>query len=491
MRRSLIRSSSPAFAEAVLSQGGPWDEGSRIIAGAIQKLNDFAGHRPIAVLETRPQTEYYPHEKARPIPLYIHGVGPAYGPYRELVEQAVAIISKTDGDILADASFDPQQLDELALDPRAYDFAHPANRRANYMFGEWDPHCIDNHGSYRRFVVRQVVLDALLDHVQKISSATTGGRRAVLFEASAVLAGTMLMASGISGDGPEMHDSTVKLGNLLPKNARLRDSFYTRLVETVPGEEGDRLRNEAAKLKQPFGGIRRHLNHVLAKHRAAQLQDRKLSLLFAELGFAEASREHAARIPTASARFLSEIHLRQTTAKLAISRGDRNAAFVLLPEIEDLLERGIDCGALADPWNILGFQGMYPLFQAREDSIPDPRIEELIEAVSRQFDLYARLLAVSATAGDSSNQETLVRSMKRLAGWWDRYASSDVSDIPRLNGGERAEAALHVAKALAKWSVEFGKPRQGTSALTSTAKSQLQFWRSRREGFSSPAALRR
>jgi hypothetical protein len=475
--------------EAVLAQAAPWDETSRIVAGAIQKLNDFAGHRPIAVLETRPQTEYYPHEKVRPIPLYIQGVGPAYGPYRELVERAVEILSKTDNDILADASFNPDHLEELALDPRAYDFAHPANRRANYMFGEWDPHCIDNHGSYRRFVVRQVVLDALLDHVQKTTPKTPGGQRAVLFEASAVLAGTMLMASGISGDGPEMHDSTAKLGNLLPKNARLRDSFYTRLVETVSGADGERLRSEAAKLKQPFGGIRRHLNHVLAKHRAAQLQDRKLALLFAELGFSEASRERAARIPTASARFLSEIHLRQTTAKLAIAREDRHTAFNLLPEIEDLLERGIDCGALADPWNILGFQGMYPLFQAREDSIPDPRIEELIEAVSRQFDVYARLLAVSASAGDTQMPESLVRSMKRLATWWDRFATSDVSDIPRLNGAERAEAALHVAKALAKWSVEFGKPREQSSALAAASKSQLQFWRSRREGFSSPAAF--
>src|SRR5262245_44949058 len=40
--------------EAVLAQGGPWDEMSRIAAGAVQRLNDYVGHRPIAILETRP-----------------------------------------------------------------------------------------------------------------------------------------------------------------------------------------------------------------------------------------------------------------------------------------------------------------------------------------------------------------------------------------------------------------------------------------------------
>ena len=49
----------------------------------------------------------------------------------------------------------------MALDPRAYDFDHPVNRRPNYHFGQWDPHHIDNRGYYSRFVLQQVTLDAL------------------------------------------------------------------------------------------------------------------------------------------------------------------------------------------------------------------------------------------------------------------------------------------------------------------------------------------
>ena len=42
-----------------------------------------------------------------------------------------------------------------------------------------------------------------------------------------------------------------------------------------------------------------------------------------------------------------------------------------------MLRRGIDCGALVDPWNILGYQGLFPIFPGRDDTvlvdIRDPR----------------------------------------------------------------------------------------------------------------------
>ena len=39
--------------EAVLGEGGPWEDTERIVTGAIRRLNDFIGYRPIAVLEGR------------------------------------------------------------------------------------------------------------------------------------------------------------------------------------------------------------------------------------------------------------------------------------------------------------------------------------------------------------------------------------------------------------------------------------------------------
>src|SRR5207248_1215275 len=212
---------------------------------------------------TRPQGEPYPHERHRPIPLYLRGAGVAHGRYHDLVCRALEILNGASSSLLAEACFDPQLLDELALDARAYDHGHPVNRRPNYVFGEWDPHHIDNQGCYRRFVVRQVVLDALLERVAQ--------------------------------PGP------------LPRDEALF---------------------EAAAL----------------------------------LGNAEPSVQVAAQIPDAIGRLLAELLVRLTTGQLLADRSDPAAAARLLPEVEDLLRRGIACGAFADPWNVLGFQGLFPLF---------------------------------------------------------------------------------------------------------------------------------
>ena len=74
------------------------------------------------------------------------GAGVACGPYRELVELALAILRETDPAIFFDAHFPLEQLDELAFDPRAYDFDHPVNKRPNYLFGQWDLQHLDNAG---------------------------------------------------------------------------------------------------------------------------------------------------------------------------------------------------------------------------------------------------------------------------------------------------------------------------------------------------------
>ena len=149
--------------EAVLAQGGPWDEAERIVAGALDQLDDFIGHRPVAVLRTPQRIEPYAGEWVRPIPLYLKGAGIGVGRYHDVIEQALAILNAADPDVLEAAYFDPELLDELALDPRAYDFDHPVNKRPNYQFGQWDPHHIDPQGRYRRFVLEEVTLDALVE----------------------------------------------------------------------------------------------------------------------------------------------------------------------------------------------------------------------------------------------------------------------------------------------------------------------------------------
>ncbi len=72
--------------EAVLRQGAPWDDADRVISQARSEVDDFLGHRPVAVLRSAQRIEPYAHEWVRPLPLYIRSVGVATGRYERLLE---------------------------------------------------------------------------------------------------------------------------------------------------------------------------------------------------------------------------------------------------------------------------------------------------------------------------------------------------------------------------------------------------------------------
>jgi hypothetical protein len=463
-------------AEAVLvhrAQGRPTS--NEDVPGVLARLNDFVGHRPVAILETRPQGEPYEHERHRPLPLYLRGVGVAYGPYHDVVAQALEILGATDPNLLTEAAFDPALLDEMALDLRAYDHGHPVNRRPNYVFGEWDPHHLDNQGRFRRYVLRKITLDGLMERVVQPSSIPQAER---LAEGAAVLAGTILMATGISGYSPTAHDSVTTLATLLPRIARYRDTFYQQLLARLGGTHAARLRQEQTTTRQPFGAARQDLNARLARHRASQLQQRYLALLFAEMGYPRASQVEARRIPAVSVRLLSEILGRLTSGAVDADHGRLRQTAEQLPEVEALLQRGIGCGGLVDPWNILGFQGLFPLSPAREDAIRDPRVEELIQLVEQTFNLHGRLMCEAAATGETGLVQQVRTSMEQLAAWWDRFATSEVSAGPRpVNGSEAIVAAGNVARSLLRWH------QRGETAA------DLGFWRGQLDSFRSPGAF--
>jgi hypothetical protein len=459
--------------EAVLRQGGPWNQVERIVPAAIHELNDYIGHRPVAVLRTEQKLQPYDHEWVRPIPLWIRGAGAAVGPYRELIETALAVLDAADPDLRFDAMFNLEQLDELAVDPRAYDFDHPVNKRPNYLFGQWDMNKLDNAGLCRRFVLQQAALDAMLDRIEHHGRLA---RKQVVFEEAAVLAGTMLMGSGISGNRPDAHDSTATLATLVQKIAVYRDAFYERLLRNLKGPHAERLRAEAQALQQPLGGARQHFNHALARRRALQLQHVHLAQLFAAIGCEPSAARELAVVPVASARMACAMRCRMAAAHLAVDRGNCAAAAAELPAIEDLLRRAIQCGAMVDPWNLLGFGGQYSLFPAIENSIYDYRVDELLDTMSDIFMLYVRICKTAAAGGEVGLEQVLLRSLAELTRWWDQFASIEVGSIEGISGQETLDSATSAAAALRAWH-EAG-----------AAAGDLAFWRRHAEHFRTPKA---
>jgi hypothetical protein len=458
--------------EAVLQQGGPWSDLDRIVNGAINQLNDYVGYRPVAVLEGR-RLEPYPHEWLRPIPLYIRDVGVAHGPYHDLISRTLDFLRSTSPSILREAQYDPQHLDELALDPRAYDFDHPVNKRPNYYFGQWDPNLSDNQGDYRRFVLQQVTVDALLSRVENHNEFP---KDQLLTEAAAVLAGTMLMASGISGGCANAFSSTTTLVGLLNHIATYRDTFYSEFLEKMTGEHRERLLAEASIRRQPLGGARQELNTTLARLRAAQVERVQLARIFARMGSATAAKDEADDVQVPSARILCRIDCLLTIGNQLLRRGELDQAAEVPEQIFDLVQRGIECGALVDPWNILGFAGNFPRFIGTDATVIDDRVRELVQIMEQTLSLLSRLWREAA----ASDRDELCRStenrFRRIANWWRKFAAHTVSDIQATDPEVAFASSELVARALRLW-------HQGGAAA-----GDLKFWTPHAEIFDSPKA---
>ena len=112
-RPSLGPSSSAARWRRSCSKAARGTRPSGSSPDAISQLNDYLGHRPVAVLRTQQKIQPYAHEWVRPIPLWIRGAGVAEGPYHDLVQRALAILEATDPMLLLEAMFDPALLGRI------------------------------------------------------------------------------------------------------------------------------------------------------------------------------------------------------------------------------------------------------------------------------------------------------------------------------------------------------------------------------------------
>ena len=458
--------------EAVLKQGGPWDEVDRIRHDAVRHLSDYVGHRPLATLENQ-KLVVPADEKVRPVPLYLAGAGVAHGPYAEVVTLALKILSEIDDDIIDAAQFSIEMLDELAFDPRAYDFDHPVNRRPNYHFGQWDPHQIDKDGFYRRFVIQQVTLDAL--H-QRLGGQDGISREELIFEAAAVLAGTILMASGISGRGPGVISADIPLTSLLAVIAQYRDRFYDGLLRQTEEPHASRLIEEAEQRRQAFGAARQHINSELARQRASQLEHVHLARIYARMGYLEDAQREANIVPVASARMSSQIDCGLMAGHQAVGRQDWQEARHQITHVVDTMHRAIACGALIDPWNILGFDAQFALFHGLENSIQDHRADEILSIIERIFELCSRFWNEAISAREQEFVDWISSYYDQLAQWWHQFATHEVTGVEGVNALLVYQASQHVAECLKLWHEGGG------------STGDVGFWASHTSRFDSPTA---
>lgn len=458
-------------ADALLAGGLEGDDAA-VVQRTIDRLDDFVGYRPVAMLENR-QCQPYRHEFVRPVPLYVRGAGVSAGPYQQLITLAIEALHQTDPSILQAASFDPDRVAELAMDPRAYDFDHPVNRRPNYHFGGWDERSVNPDGYYERFIVRQVTMDALLSRLRDEPDLDPHEH---LVEAASVLAGTILMASGISGWGPGWYQSDITLGSLMKPIALYRDAYYEDRLARIGGAHGKRLIQEEERRRQPFGAARQHLNAALAERRAAQLQHVQLARLYARMGYPDAAKRQTDTVAAASARMMCRIDCLMTLGLRSIRAGDLQAAREVPAVAFDLLQRAIECGALIDPWDILGFGGNFSLYPGPESGVHDSRVDDMLYLIEQLFGYTARVWSEAAARNDQDVYAEMEARYREMAEWWRGFAAHTVQSIEAADPLELYDSAKLVARALRLW-------HQGGAEAGNVA-----FWAPHADLFDSPRA---
>ncbi len=441
----------------------------------LDEFDDFVGYRPVPVLRTHQKMQPYDHEWVRALPIYLKDAGTQRGPYEEMVAGAMKIILETHPDLLRTASLDPEMLEELTIDPRALDFEHPVNRRLNYHFGGWDMQEVTNKGYFRRFVLIEATVNAILSRIGMAEELGVP-REELMLEASAVLAGTMLMGSMVTGWGPGAHDSSVTFATMLPQVAQMRDQFYQQLMRKITGKHGERLRQEAIELHQPFAQARQFFNTSLARIRAEQYQNVQLARLYAWMGYTRPASDMLASVHVPSVRMRCEAECLLTLAHLHLDRKRVRESVSMLYRIERILCEGVRCGAMMDPWCILGFSGQFPLSQSIEDSTVDHRVDEFNARMSSIFSLYSRILKESAALGMTDIKAVLSARMLKLADWWDQFGSDAILETNGFSGQETWESTQKVVAALETW-------HEG-----GTATGDIGFWRPIAADFSSAKA---
>ena len=441
-----------------------------LVKATLKQLNDYLGYRPVAVLEGDRRCKPYDHEYVCAVPLWVRGAGAAVGRYQALIETALNILRETPEELRRAALFDLEQLEEIVLDPRGYDMDHPVQQRPNYLYGLWDPHKLNRRGYYCRFVLHDAHLESVLS---RVAEADPADREERLFEAAAVLAGTTLMASGICGDRPGGILSTVQIDRWLQGIARLRDQFYVDLLNRCSGARRTRLEEEARQLRQPFGGTRQALNQRLSAYRSQELCAAAWAYCFARMGAIQEARRWMHRIHSGAARIRCEIRCQLSECEWLLRRGRIKESATRLAEAVDLLHRAIACGAVIDPWCILGFGGLFPIFEHTRDSIYDHRVDQLIGLMKELFQQFAALRREAAASGDLELDARIAQQARALAEWWDQFGTTAISDINSFVAHEECEASEQVAGVIHDWRQQPGQAHN------------LAFWREHAESLRS------
>ena len=154
------------------------------------------------------------------------------------------------------------------------------------------------------------------------------------------------------------------------------------------------------------------------------------------MGFCEAATKQSQIVPVAAARILCQIDCLLSSAQQATRKKQLVTAYEYIPRLVQLLKDGVNCGAIVDPWNILGFDANYSLFPASENSVPDHRVYELVDLIERVLGMCSLIWSEAAASNDSETCTAIKQEFEHIVDWWRKYAAHEVMAVDAVDPEE-------------------------------------------------------
>ncbi len=437
---------------AALSQYRERDSDAELADVVVRELRCFRGYSPRSILHRAAHEEQKaaPQQRRLIVPLWVAGVGVAYTKYELLIRQLLELLEQTPEELLLEASIDLKQLDEIALELDEYDFLHPAYHRPGHVMGEYDPEYLNDLGNHRRFVFRKWLLDELLswtfasDGLRDCSSASE--QLELLhyrtYAAATVLGGTMMIAAGASGIRPDGHGSRSILSEVVRNLPYARDGFYQHHFRNCPKHLARWAEADRRRYRQPFAGVRQHVNRALMRRVAAQHLNQDAMHAALDAGLATAARTFWQRQTSRFGRCIGEVACLVGEARRALEQGKLDTAARLVRQAGACLREGVRNRTLGTPKDYIAFSGQFPLGPAPQDAVVDSRLGRL--TFEYRDVLYALTeVAISAVlAGKAPLAQSILKTLRSLSDWWMSEGGSFPDEVRSY--GQRA-AALEAA----------------------------------------------
>jgi hypothetical protein len=131
----------------------------------------------------------------------------------------------------------------------------------------------------------------------------------------------------------------------------------------------------------------------------------------------------------------------------AVTEGAPARGLELAEQTLQLVNRAIRCGAVIDPWNILGFDAHFSLFPAVENSIHDHRADEMCSLMERLFDLMARVWSEASARDEDAVAKRCAALFRDTANWWHKFATHEVTSVESIDAQAAYRAGERVAAA--------------------------------------------